>query len=269
MDISKLIQLISAEHLVIYGNGYIAKRLYNCIKKMGYANHIENVAVTDSINGEIGVHGKKVVSICDINKNSLILVAVHNTVADEMKRILKKLGFVNYVWIYPFLFDLEFGNPIRKDELVPMKVLTQCLPAFYNPAIYYLSLMEFCHNGQHDGDLYVKMLSTYTTHDVAKKRWDNFCFRLKECLERGYLQDYNIKINESYILLDGLHRLVLAKWFHVTELIADVYSGHGSFHSQFGVGGDILLHEEDLSKYYTSDEIERIKAADLELRKTD
>lgn len=101
---------------------------------------------------------------------------------------------------------------------------------------------------------------------MAKKRWKRFQKWIEQCLENGYQQDYSIKVNEDYHLIDGAHRLVLAKYFHADTIFADIYAGHGEFYSEAGLGGDVFLREQDLPKYYTEDEIAVIKKALREIQ---
>lgn len=269
MQAAEIIDLMRIRRFVIYGNGYIARRLYNIIKKLGLEHNVLNVAVSNPNPNDSGVNGQPLCAISEINQNDFIILAVHNAVADTMKRTLIKLGFSDYIWIYPYLIEMEIGQPIRRNYPVPTDILIKYLPIAYTWAIYYLSLADYIEKGLYGGSLYIKFASTYVTFEMANRRWARFQRRIDECLHNGYHQDYNIKINEGYSLIDGAHRLVLAKYFHVNSIFADIYIGQGEFYAAEGLGGDILLHEKDLSKYYTADEIASIKAADLELRKTD
>ena len=266
MEIMDVLHLIKTRQFVIYGNGYIARRFYNIIKNLGLEHNVLNVAISEANPDDIGVDGKFLCSIKDIGRDAFIVLAVHDAVADEMKRTLIELGFSDYIWIYPYLIELEIGSPIKSNCSIPTDALIRCLPNAYAWAIYYLTLKDYVDKDLYHGSLYIKFASLYITSEMAFNRWERYRRRIEEHLCHGYYQDYNVKINEEYDLIDGSHRLVLAKFFHAKIVYADIYAGHKNFYCQKGLGKDILLLGSDLSNYYTPDEIARIQAADRELR---
>ena len=266
MDAREAIQIIKTQKFVIYGNGYIAKRLYRLIQRLGYERNVVNIVVTKAAASGIGVHGSPLHSIAEVNRDALVLLAVHNTAALEMKRTLLALGFEHFIWIYPYLFEMEMGSPIKKCQPIETDALIKRYTRSCGLTIYYLTLKDYCNENIYNGQLYIKFSSSYITTDMAEKRWKRFQRRIEQSLKNGYQQDYSIKVNEDYHLIDGAHRLVFAKYFHADTVFADIYAGHGEFYSEAGLGGDVFLHEKDLPKYYTDDEIAAIKAADRELR---
>ena len=269
MEIVDVLHSLKTRHFVIYGNGYIARRFYHIIKNFGLKHNVLNVAVSDYSPHDIGVDGKPLCSINDVNRNAFIVLAVHDAVADEMKRTLIELGFEDYIWIHPYLVDMEIGPPIKIDYLIPTDILIKCLPSAYSWAIYYLTVADFVDKDIYHGSLYVRFLSTYITRETAVKRWERYQRCIEDYLRNGYRQDYSVLVNEAYELIDGSHRLVLAKYFRVKAIYANVYTGHKDFYFQKGLGKDIILGDLDLPKYYTADEIAAIKAADRELRTPD
>ena len=258
--------LIKNQNFVIYGNGYIAKRLYCIVQEMGVASNVIAVAVTKKKDDENGVDGKPVKEIKDIRRDVNIIIAAHDAVSAEMENNLKRLGFKFYVWIYPYIIELELGKPIKKNCTVPVKDIIANMSKSYSPAICYYTLQDYCSNKNYSGELYVKMMEKYTTKETAQKRWNRFRSRIDECLKKGFAQDYNIKVLNNFNLIDGMHRVVLAKYFGKNVLNADVYIGGDEFYSKYDVGGDILIRENDLHSYYNDIEIQRIKEADKKLR---
>lgn len=266
MDAKTIMQIIKTNKIVIYGNGYIAKRLYNLIQKLGYTKNVLNIAVTKVASDDIGINGVKLIPISDVDRDVLILLAVHNAVAAEMEKNLQDLGFRQFIWIYPYLFEMEIGQPIRKHQQIKIVTLIDRAAYSYELPIYYLTLKDYCTENIYNGKLYVKFFSAYVTTEMAEKRWQKFQQRIEECLKEGFQQDHSIKVNEDYYLMDGAHRLVLAKYFHKDTVFVDVYAGHGEFYSAEGLGGDVFLKEPDLPRYYTPDEIADIEATNRELQ---
>ncbi|SHK69754.1 hypothetical protein SAMN05216582_11311 [Selenomonas ruminantium] len=267
IQIKDVINLIKTKEYVIYGNGFIGKRFIKQIERMNCKNQISSVVVTNlEENSNSRKDGLK--SIYEISKNSFVFIAAHESVATEMRKVLESIGVSNYVWIYPYLIELELGAPIERNRKVTIKDLIDNLSKSYAAAIYYLTIKEYCRDHIYDGSLYIKMTSHYTTGDTAKKRWEIFRRKIEECQEKGFCQDCNIKVFENNNLIDGMHRLTLAKYFGEKYLYADVYRGNGSFYSIEGIGGNVFIQEEDLPRYYKQKEIEMIREIENELKNT-
>ena len=266
VQLQKIIRLIKEKNFVIYGHGFIGKRFYNYVKKIGCFSHVTAFAVTHLKKDDNG--NKNVKAISAIPRDRLIFIAAHDTNAFEMMSGLKNMGFQDYIWIYPYLIDMELGEPIEKNRKVRIQDLIHNLSNSYAAAIYYLSIKDYCDRNVYDGSIYIRMTSHYTTERTAKKRWDRFRVKIDECLKNGFVQDYNIKVLENNSLIDGMHRLILAKYFNQEFLHADAYRGGGSFYSEEGIGGNVFLQDSDLIQYYSEEEIDIIKEADEELKCT-
>ncbi len=265
IQIKDVLSLIKTKKFVIYGNGFIGKRFIKQIERMKCKNQISAIVVTN-LDEKSNSVGDGLKSVYEISKNSLVFIAAHESIATEMREVLDSIGVSNYIWIYPYLIELELGEPIERNRKVKIKDLIRNLSKSYAAAIYYLTIKEYCRDYTHDGSLYKKMTSHYTTEHTAKKRWEIFRRKIDKCQENGFSQDHNIKVLENNNLIDGMHRLILANFFGECYLYADVYKGDGSFYSAEGIGGNVFLQENDLIKYYTKKEIDMIKEADKELK---
>lgn len=263
MQTSDLLKCMREEYFLVYGNGFVAKRFYRCIKKYHCLDKFAGIVVTNA-NGRVGADGKIVRSISRADKKFLILIAVHNANAKEIEYHLANLGADHFIWIYPNLIDLELGEAIKNDCRMNLHNILDRNCNNYVLAIYYLSLVDYCHNNYYDGSLYMKFCSSYIEASTAKKRWESFKRRIDNGIKNGYKQDCNIKINEDCVLIDGFHRVALARYFDIQEIYADMYSGHGEFYTE-SCAGNILLADQELLKYYTRDESAAIKMAAQEM----
>lgn len=265
IQLKDILNLIKTNRFVIYGNGFIGKRFIKQIERMNCKKQISAIVVTN-LEGDCNSRKDGLQSVYEISKDSLVFIAAHESVATEMRKVLESIGVSNYIWIYPYLIELELGEPIERNRKVTIIDLISNLSKSYAAAIYYLTIKEYCQNHTYDGSLYKKMTSHYTTEHTAEKRWEIFRRKIEYCQENGFCQDCNIKVLENNNLIDGMHRLTLAKYFGKKYLYADVYAGKGSFYSQNGVGGNVFIQEEDLPLYYTSKEIDVIKKIDTDLK---
>ncbi len=266
MRVNDIKNVLMNEQFAVYGNGYIAKRFYKQLVKIGASNNLAAVAVTEKTEGITGINNKPVTKISDINRDMRIILATHDAVADEMKAVLEKLHFKSYIWIYPYLFDMELGEPIERNRSIALSDLLKINLKVYHLVIYYLSLKDYCNENKYNGELYKKLMIHHSSVETANRRWENFRKKINKCMTNGFTQDYNVKVLENYNLLDGFHRFAMALYFGGYVINADVYKGDKEFFTKDAPGGDVLIGENELTAYYAPNEVEDIKRATEELR---
>jgi len=87
--------------LIIYGAGHVGKIVINYLKRNGINDFL--VAVTE-VKENLSVEGEKLYKIYDLENyknDSVVLLAVTNKYKDEMKNILRKIGFIQ-------VYDISF-----------------------------------------------------------------------------------------------------------------------------------------------------------------
>ena len=94
---------------------------------------------------------------------------------------------------------------------------------------------------------------------------DAFINLIESWDENGYLTDSKILIDDRYRLLNGFHRVTLARYFGQKEIAGDIYKS--SPHYLEWIGNDILLTKSRLSTAgFTKDELLMIEDAHKRLR---
>lgn len=265
MTASELARLLQKKKFFIYGNGYIAKRFFECVKNFGALQNLNGFAVTKTDGKTIGIDGKPVVSVGEIrDRDSLLLLAVHDAVAQEMEVAANQLGFQDVIWIYPNLWQMELGEPVKRNVKISASQLAAA-QEFYNVAIDYLAIRHFL-AGRSSG-LYVKMQCAWSTPQVAEKRMESFKARIRAAVQNDTHAFAPIKITESQELIDGMHRTAMALYFGMQTLEADVYSCAKALYGKDGLYSKGVLLAEDLPKYYTQAEIDEIKDTYWEIRR--
>ena len=262
MTLKEIEGLIKTSSFVIYGNGFIARRFFKQIKMLRCETHVSAVASTKLTSYEIAMNGNPVLPIETIDRNTLVFIATHDNAANEMKKYAEALGFTRVICIYHYLFDMEIGEPIEKNVSVNVRDLIINLRSGCLPAIYYLSLRDYLGINKYDGSIYKRAYMHFTTPESAVKRWERFTDRINQFESIGFSQDYNVKVSKDFCLMDGLHRLILAKYYGVKTLCADVYDCDGEYFSENIFGSKTLIKENDLEKYYSPMEICEIEHAD-------
>ena len=105
----------------------------------------------------------------------------------------------------------------------------------------------------------------FTSFKSAVQRWSRFKDRISLFEKEGFSQDYNVKISRDYCLMDGLHRLIFAKYYNIDVLYSDIYDCDAGYFSDCIFGQNVLIQEEDLENYFSQEEIRDIMQACMAL----
>ena len=265
MTVSELAYLLQTKSFYIYGNGYIAQRFFTCVENLGALRNLAGVIVTKADGRTIGINGKPVASIEEIrDTGALLLIAVHDAVVKEMEAVANRLGFQNVIWIYPYLWQLELGEPVKKNYSISVVQLAVA-QKFYNVVIDYLAIQHILEGKS--SNLYIKMQCAWSSSNVAEKRMVAFKEKILDVVKNGTHGSPPVKITERQELFDGMHRTAMALYFGMKTIEADVYSGAKNLYGENGIYRKGVLLEEDLPKHYTSEEIDEIKEANRKIRR--
>ncbi|WP_145152824.1 hypothetical protein [Paenibacillus xylanexedens] len=264
-ELIKVKDVIENQKFVIYGTGSVAKRFSQILKHSGRWGNISHYTVSSLEQDVMFIDGKVVKEIKNVKNDNIVMVAVHNIFADEILENLKYLGFKKVFWIYPHLFDLCFGMPVQSNMILDVKSVVRGLHGVYVHAIYYLAIeSEFLKNTV-GRNLYIKFMCIFCSEKAANKRWFDFVERIHKYEKGDVQQNYNIKLSHEYdIVLDGSHRLMLAYYFNVDKIAADIYCCDLNRYIEFAE--NMALTDKQLHEYFSYDEILLIKEADLKLK---
>ena len=114
--IEELQERLQTSRIVIYGTGHIGKKFFRALRKNGFEQNIVCFAASQNpsdlveIEG-IPIRGPECLNVAD---SLLVCVVVHEALRDEMIHTLQQLGVREYVWIYPFLYEMLLGQPLKK-----------------------------------------------------------------------------------------------------------------------------------------------------------
>ena len=223
MDAKTLIEEIGKNKIAIYGTGYVAQRFYETLVRNDLESHL--LFFITSSGGE-NTKGYEVLSINDsrIKKDILILIAVHEAVKDEIVKELEERGYFNYIWIYPELYELILGNPIKKSVRIPVKNIWQSNRDNYCMAVRYLAIDNYYKKNTYGYFIYKMSMSLYNNTDTSEKRLQQFIALIQSWEKIGYNGNNKILISDNYGYIDGAHRISLASYFRQEYILCDIYS---------------------------------------------
>lgn len=223
-DICELEKILYENKIAIYGAGYVAKQFFESIKKRGLAEKTECFVTSKeekSIFCELPV-----ISIDKFSneERTVICVAVHESIKDEIIDLLERKGYYNYVWIYPFQYQLMLGRPLKKAVRVSLADIVLKEKEYYGLTIRYLAIEQYYNKNEIGYEIYVKAWSLSCGIETAQARLDSFIKLIKSWESEGYDESRASSILDNNEIIDGTHRIALAVFEKREYIVCDIYS---------------------------------------------
>lgn len=261
-----LMQILEHKRIVVYGAGFVAEKFYEALVIQGLHRNVECFVVSRKEPEQKFLKGKNVISIDEFenSENILICLAVHDVTKNEIEEILDKRGITNRIWIRPYLFDLVLGKPTRSGVIMPVDpIVRQCVD--YRIAVRYLAVENYFGKNDCGYEIYKKALEAYCGRETAEKRLENFRRLIQSWERSGYLADSTILIDEKGEIIDGAHRITLARYFRTDRVLCDVYQTSEKYLEWIGSGA--LLPQDKAAQFgFTDKEIEMMEEAYQRIR---
>lgn len=222
-DIAELLYILRTNNIAIYGAGYVASRFYQALKEHGLSSRVLSFVTTSSISSE--VDGIPIVTIDHLNYDykTIICVAVHESLKDEIISNLIDKGITNYIWIYPYLYRLMLGSPINKNIRVPLYKIWNAVRDDYSMAIRYLAIDNYYAKNKNGYELYKKYFSLFNSNETSEKRLIQFIGLIKNWDDMGYDINKCSAVLENYKIFDGAHRIAIASYINQGFVMCDIY----------------------------------------------
>ncbi|MCM1047761.1 MAG: hypothetical protein NC433_04975 [Clostridiales bacterium] len=226
MNINELLEQLSQNNIVIYGTGHVGMIFFRVLKEHGLKNNIACFAVSTHINNKNEIEGIPVLTVEEIvNLNKVIVcIAVHESLRDEIIHILIQREIRKYIWIYPFMHELLMGSPIETGIYVDLDRIMRNYKKEYALAVRYMALEQYFGKSEIGYDIYIRANSLHCERKTAEKRLENFCKLICNWTEHGVDKNSRILINTQYQIIDGFHRIVIARYFKQRELKCNIYA---------------------------------------------
>lgn len=257
----EILNILKKNKIVIYGTGYVAMKFYEALIYRNLGTNIESFVISKrSKTSESIINGiiVKTIDEFDNKKNSIVCIAVHETIKDEIEQQLDNRNIKNYIWINRYrLIELLLGKPIIENIRMPVaKIVHGCQD--YRIAIRYLAIENYFGKNNYGYDIYVKTQKLYCEERTAKKRLLSFCDLIVNCETNGYDSGSKILLSEKNELLDGMHRITLALYYHIGEVLCDIFKSSPYFLKWVGSG--VMLTENKIVEMdFTYEELKIIE----------
>lgn len=257
---SESFEFLKSRKIIIYGTGYVAMKLYEVLVIRGLDLNIVCFLVSKREGDLQNIKGIKVITIDEYNnrEDEIICLAVHESIKDEIVEILNRKNILDYVWVHRyFLIELLFGKPIKKNIRVSVeKIIQQC--ENYSIAVRYLAIEQYYEKNDYGYDIYRKALRLHCGKRTAEKRLSSFLSLIQNWEKYGYKSEFVILINENNELLDGMHRVALAIYYQLDEVICDMFKNTSYFYEWNG-SGVLIPKKKLLEADFTNEQLEIIE----------
>ena len=211
--------------IVIYGTGYVGRTFLKVLRN----NHLEKriACFTQTTVDEDFVFERikvKPIEYVKKLKNVIVCVAVHENYKDEVIRNLEKNEVYNYMWVYPIMHSLIFGDPIKKNIAISVAEIARINLNDYRIATRYLAIDNYYGKNSIGYSIYLKLMELQVPHESAMKRLSKFINLINKWDEYGYDSTKSIAVLEGGYLIDGTHRLTLGLYKGLQKMTCDVYN---------------------------------------------
>lgn len=256
---------LKGKKIVIYGTGHVARKFYRAMADHGMHGQVQYfVRTRDVEDGELfeGLHVRRFDEACP-EDDILVCLAVHESLRDEIEQtVRKKTG--NYIWIYPYLYELMLGEPEKKNVALRVRTLFGGFRDDLRLGIRLAAIEQQEGINDFGFDYYVRAQMLHCSRDTAQHRLRQFQNLITEWNRTGYHNDSLLTVNRNYGVIDGNHRLAMAVYTGLETIYGDVYPTdlsvediHGrepmlskGFLLQHGFSRDETERAEEIQKRY-------------------
>jgi hypothetical protein len=255
--IDSFMDTIAGKKIIIYGAGFVAARFfYRALKDNGLAGEIECFCVSKKEGDITRIHEIPVIELDElcVDNHAIVCIAVHEAIRDEIVQSLETHHIKNYIWVYPYIYEMIFGVPRRNISMNVQEILCANRNEYMIP-LRYAAIENFYGKNTWGIDIYLKSLKLSIEEHTANKRWKKFEQLIIDWERFGYDSSKCISINTDGVVQDGAHRTALAGYFGQEQIMCDIYEKKNA-DMQDIFGADIVLRKKQLVQYgFTAQEI--------------
>lgn len=213
----------------VFGTGFVADMFCRALEEHGLTDHIRAFVVSGNYGTEADrrhvFYGKPVLTV-DEYKNRAdapLYIAVHESVLKEVGEILTRRG-LRGTWICPQLYSLLYGEPAaEKTEISPDEIIRRQAPGKYWLAVRYGAVRSYIEGtGEGEGP-YLRAISLFSSRRTAELRLEALHRLTDDIRTNGFDPEKPILLDEDLRVIDGLHRIALARYLGCASVTCRLY----------------------------------------------
>lgn len=254
-----IIEILKGKRIILYGTGHVAHKFYKVLKQCGLKKQIACFARTADVQAGEMLDGIEVRCFEDIplEEDTLVCLAVHESLRDEIEKTIRQRT-ENYIWIYPYLYELMLGIPEQKAVELAVEPLLGGFSKDLRLGVR-LAVIE-----QQDGindfgfDYYIRAQMLHCSEATAAQRLKQFLGMIEKWKQSGYDRSHIIAITRKLGVIDGNHRLAMAVYTRQKSIYGNIYPTELSIQDIHGYE-PMLTKELLLEHGFTAEEIQRLE----------
>ncbi len=232
-----------AHGVLLFGAGFVAQSFYKVLRNKNLDDLVEGCIVSGA--GGDSFFGKPVYSLsalpADVAREHVICVCVHETLKDEVLGLLRNVQSAGTFWIYPFLFPMAFGAPVREGYISANALLSAQPKENHWISVRFMALEDHI-AGRTDGygiRVYKKTQGLFSGQRTADQRMQRFFVLYHAMANEGYRPECSVLIDEDLRVIDGLHRIAAAVMLGVRQIPYCMVQKNGIYEELFSEGNRI------------------------------
>ena len=127
------------------------------------------------------------------------------------------------MWIYPFLYEVMLGAPVKKNVEVSLSKLWSEQKDHIAVAVRYLAAEQYFGRNDFGYEIYKKSMSLFVNEKTAGKRLEKYIELIKSWEKNGYDSKQVSSVMENGCIINGMHRISLGFFFGQMTICCDVY----------------------------------------------
>lgn len=250
---------LKGKKIIIYGTGHVGRKFYRALQARGMGQQVTCFVRTRDVGQNERLDGVRVCRFDDIrmDEDDLICLAVHESIRGEIEETVRQRTD-HYLWIYPHLYELMFGEPECRDVELPVEALFGDFGEDLRLGVR-LAAIEWQDGLNGFGsESYVRAQMLHCDKETALRRLEQFQRLIEDWKRSGYRKCHRLALTRGYGVIDGNHRLAMAVYTGQKTIHADVYPTDLSvkqIHGQEPMLSGELLREHG----FTAEEVGRLK----------
>ncbi len=222
--IKMFLQRLKGKKIVIYGTGHVARKFYKTLVKHGIQEQILCFVRTKNVMEGESFEGLPVYCYKEfpVDNAMLICIAVHESIHTEIENIVKQRTEA-YIWIYPYLYELMFGEPEQRAIEIQVSSLVQDYQNDLRLGVRLAAIEQQEQKNTYGFAYYIRAQMLHCDKDTAIQRLEQFKRLIMEWQCIGYQKKYLLVLNRHYGVIDGNHRVAMAIYKGQKTICAEIY----------------------------------------------
>lgn len=219
-----ILETLKEKKIIIYGTGHVARKFYKALRAQGLQEQFRYFVRTCDVSDDELFEGIQVRCFeeAELDEDTIICLAVHESIRNEIEETVR-IRTRQYIWIYPFLYELMFGKPEQKCVEVPIAVLLDDFQKDLRLGVRLAAIEAQDGTAPYGSDYYVRAQQIHCSKETAVQRLKQFQRLINEWKQTGCRKDCLLTFNRNYGVIDGNHRLAMAIYTGQETICGDIY----------------------------------------------